>query len=77
MMKDDGIDCCCHFFFVDMMIFFWGPTEVIRLFHSLVILNSRKAKDLYKGLDVVLHLYNGRGFFISRILCDGEFEPLM
>jgi phosphorylcholine metabolism protein LicD len=46
-------------------------------FRSLIILNFRKAKDLYKGLDVVLRLYNGCSFIISRILCDGEFEPLM
>jgi hypothetical protein len=46
-------------------------------FRSLVILNSRKTPDLYEGLDDVLRLYNGRGFYISRILCDGELQPLM
>jgi hypothetical protein len=46
-------------------------------FRSLVILNSRKTPDLYEGLDDVLCLYNGRGFYISRILCDGELQPLM
>jgi hypothetical protein len=46
-------------------------------FRSLVILNSRKAPDLYEGLDDVLRLYNGRGFYISRILCDRELKPLI
>jgi hypothetical protein len=46
-------------------------------FRSLVILKSRKAPALYEGLDNVLRLYNGRGFYISRILCDGELQPLM
>jgi hypothetical protein len=40
-------------------------------------LKSRKAPALYEGLDNVLRLYNGHGFYISRILCDGELQPLM
>ena len=38
---------------------------------------SRTAKALYDGLDAIFRMYNSRGFNISKIYADKEFETLM
>ena len=46
-------------------------------FRSLVPLNSRKAEEIYRALDVILRAYNHAEFTIREIQCDNEFKTLM
>ena len=46
-------------------------------FRSLVTMNNRTAPELFECLDQILRLYNGAGFLIKTISCDGEFKSLM
>ncbi len=46
-------------------------------FRSLVPINSKKHKEYYRALDVILRKYNSAGFVISLIHCDGEYKAMM
>ncbi len=35
------------------------------------------APELYRALDVILRVYNKRGYHVKTINCDGEFRTLM
>ena len=62
--------------FVNGMPMMTGIDRAIR-FRSLVPLKARTAPELYRGLDVILRDYNGAGFRITKMNCDGEFRTLM
>ena len=44
---------------------------------ALVCLTSRSKKEIYKGLDVILHSYNKAGYYIKLIRGNNEFRPLL
>jgi hypothetical protein len=46
-------------------------------YRSVVPLENHSKKELYRGLDVVLRLYNKSVFSIKRIHCDSEFRSIM
>jgi hypothetical protein len=46
-------------------------------FRGLVSMESCVASELYRALDVILRVYNKRGYRIATINCDGEFRTLM
>ena len=38
---------------------------------------NRTHDEYYRVLDMILRLYNGAGFVVKTIHCDGEFRALM
>ncbi len=67
---------CIDLMYVNGMPMMTGIDKSIR-FRGLVPMESRQAAELYRALDVILRVYNKRGYRIKTINCDGEFKTLM
>jgi hypothetical protein len=67
---------CMDIMYVNGMPMMTGIDRSIR-FRGLVPLSSQVASELYRALDVILRIYNTRGYRIKSINCNGEFHTLM
>ena len=67
---------CMDIMYVNGMPMMTGIDKTIR-FRGLVPMESRMAPELYRALDVILRVYNKRGYHVKTINCDGEFRTLM
>jgi hypothetical protein len=67
---------CMDIMYVNGMPMMTGINQSIR-FRGLVPLASRVAPELYQALEVILRVYNKRGYQIKTINCDGEFRTLI
>jgi hypothetical protein len=67
---------CIDIMYVNGMPMMTGIDKSIQ-FRGLVPMDSRLAPELYRALDIILRVYNKRGYHIKTINCDGEFRTLM
>ena len=70
------IDLCIDIMYVNECGFMTTIDRTIK-FRSAIPITGRTHEEYYRALDVVLRLYNGAGFVIKTIHCDGEFRALM
>ena len=69
-------ELCMDLMFVNGMPFMTSITRNL-YYRTAQPIPSRTAKALYDGLDAIFRMYNSRGFNISKIYADKEFETLM
>jgi hypothetical protein len=62
--------------YVNGMPMMTGIDRSIR-FRGLVPMDSHMASELYHALNIILRVYNKRGYRIATINCDGKFGTLM
>ena len=66
---------CVDLMFVNGIPFLMAIDRTIR-YRSVVPLENRTKDQLYKALDVVLHMYNEAGYRIREIHANNEFRQL-
>jgi hypothetical protein len=76
LKKHQDLTYCMDIMYVNGLPMMTGIDRIIR-FRGLVPLTSHVASELYQALDVILRVYNRRGYHIKTINCDGEFRTLM
>jgi hypothetical protein len=74
--KNQKVIYCMDIMFMNGMPMLTGIDRSVQ-FRSLVPLDDRTAKELYRGLDKVLRRYNDNEYNVERINCDQEFKVLM
>ena len=70
------IDLCIDIMYVNECGFMTTIDRTIK-FRSAMAIANRTHDEYYRVLDKILRLYNGAGFVIKTIHCDGEFRALM
>jgi hypothetical protein len=72
----DDLILAIDIMYVNDVPFLTTIDNVLR-YRKAVPLESRKSKELYKALDVVLRCYNKAEYYIEWIHCDQEFRHMM
>jgi hypothetical protein len=70
------IDLCIDIMYVNECGFMTTIDRTIKFRSAMAIANCTH-EEYYRVLDRILRLYNGAGFIITTIHCDGEFRALM
>ena len=73
---NESIDLAIDLIFINRVVLMTAIDRTVK-YRSVVPLENQTKNELYRGLDVILRLYNKAGFKIGRIFCDNEFRVIM
>ena len=74
--ENEAIDLAIDLIFINRVVLMTAIDRTVK-YRSVVPLENQTKNELYRGLDVILRLYNKAGFKIGRIFCDNEFRVIM